>query len=106
MMRRVISMPRPERTVSKLLAETYRLFCEQDGTIHDALYDVWEASRSGEPVICEAFVALEQASRVVSDDRRMTYVRLEDTEPELIKTMFAQAITITESKTRTKARVA
>ncbi len=93
---------RLRRTVSKLLADTYRLYCAQGGTIHDAIYDVWEAGTSGESVMAEAFASLEQAARDVSEDSWMDYCQLEDRHTKLVKPMFERAVTITESKARSR----
>jgi hypothetical protein len=49
-------------------------------------------------------VALELASRDVTKTRRMTFSRLEETEPDLIAPLFKAAIARTESKTKEKPK--
>jgi len=67
---------KPRRTVSKLLQDTYsRLCATEGGYITPTLYDVWKVTKSGEAVICEAFVSLEKAARSVSQTRRTTFCR-------------------------------
>jgi len=87
------------RTVTKLLTETYAALGE--GYIQPCLLAIWEKSGSGEAVAAEAMVALELASQDVTKTRRMTFSRLEDTEPDLIAPLFKAAIAITESKGKT-----
>jgi len=87
------------RTVTKLLTETYQTLGE--GFIQPRLLEIWEKSGSGEALAAEAMVALELASRDVTKTRRMTFSRLEDTEPDLIKPLFEAAIKITERKGKT-----
>jgi len=90
-------MKRPmKRIVSRLLYETY---CELgDGHIQDCLLVIWERLGNGEAVAAEAFVALECAARDVTQTKRMTFARLEDTELDLLKALFERAIDTTESK--------
>jgi len=90
------------RTVTKLLTETYNTLGED--YIQPRLLEIWEKSGSGEAVAAEAFVALELASRDVTRTKRMTFARLEDTEPELIAPLFKAAIAITESNTKEKVK--
>jgi len=87
------------RTVTKLLTETYSQLGE--GFIQTRLLEIWEKSGSGEAVAAEAMVALELASRDVTKTRRMTFSRLEDLAPDLIKPLFEAAIKITERKAKT-----
>jgi len=94
-------MARLVRTVSRLLSQTYCAL--GDAYIQTCLLEVWEKSESGEAVAAEAFVALERASRQLTRDKHMTFARLEDTEPNLIKPLFEAAITITEAKSKVKA---
>ena len=95
-------MTRLKRTVSRLLYETYSTL--GDSFIQDCLLVVWERQGNGEAVAAEAFVALECAARDVTQNKRITFAKLEDTEPDLIKALFKRAIEITESKLPAKAR--
>ena len=83
------------RTVTKLLQNTYAALGEV--YIQPTLLDLWEKSGSGEAVAAEAFVALELAAHDVMQTRNMTFARLEDTDPKMIKPLFEAAITITET---------
>ncbi len=88
------------RTVTKLLQDTYAAL--DDAFIQPTLLGLWEKSGSGEAVAAEALVALELASKDVMKTKRMTFSRLEDIEkesngPDLIKSLFEAAITITET---------
>lgn len=83
------------RTVTKLLQETYAAL--DDAFIQPTLLKLWEKSGSGEAVAAEALVALELASKDVMRTKRMTFSRLEDTDPKMIKPLFEAAITITET---------
>jgi len=87
------------RTVTKLLTETYQTLGE--GFIQPRLIEIWEESGSGEAVAAEAMVALELASREVTKTKRMSFSRLEGTEPDLIAPLFKAAIAITERKGET-----
>lgn len=92
-------MSAPRRTVSKLLADTYsRLCASEGGYITDCVYDAWEATRSGEAVICEAFVSLEKAAREITKTRRVTFCQVEDDTPESIPSLFRAAIAMTDSR--------
>ena len=82
------------RTVTKLLRDTYAAL--DDGFIQPTLLQLWEESGSGEAVAAEAMVALELASRDVMKTKRMTFSRLEDSDPDMIKPLFEAAITITK----------
>ena len=89
-------MARVKRTVSQLLYETY---CELgDSFIQDCLLAIWERQGNGETVAAEAFVALECAAQDITQTKRVTFARLEDTEPDLVKALFERAIEITESQ--------
>ena len=90
------------RTVTKLLTETFSQLGE--GHIQPRLLEIWEKSGTGEAVAAEAMVALELASRDVTKTRRMTFSRLEETEPDLIAPLFKAAIARTESKTKEKPK--
>ncbi len=83
------------RTVTKLLKETYAAL--GDDFIQPTLLGLWEKSGSGEAVAAEAFVALELASREVTRAKRMTFARLEDTDPDMMRPLFEAAINITET---------
>ena len=92
-------MSAPRRSVSKLLADTYSRFCASEGGyITDCIYEVWESTRSGEAVICEAFVSLEKAAREITKTRRITFCQVEDDTPESIPSLFRAAIAMTESR--------
>ncbi|MEE9354999.1 MAG: hypothetical protein V3U75_05360 [Methylococcaceae bacterium] len=89
-------MARLKRTVSRLLYETY---CELgDSFIQDCLLAIWERQGNWESVAAEAFVALECAARDVTQTKQMTFARLEDKEPDMVKALFERAIETTESK--------
>lgn len=90
---------KPRRTVSKLLQDTYsRLCATEGGYITPTLYDVWKVTKSGEAVICEAFVSLEKAARSVSQTRRTTFCKLETEDPDSIPSLFRAAIALTEQR--------
>ena len=86
------------RTVTKLLRETYAALgqTKRDEFIQPTLLQVWVNSGSGEAVAAEAMVALELASKDLMRTKRMTFSRLEDTDPDMIKPLFEAAIIITE----------
>lgn len=94
-------MTRLNRTASRLLEQTYSELGE--GYIQPTLLAIWESSGSGDAVAAEAFVALELAAKDIAKTRRMTFSRLENTEPDLVKPMFQAAIAITESRPRNSA---
>lgn len=83
------------RAVTKLLRTTFAAL--GDDFIQPTLLKIWEDSGSGEAVAAEAFVALELASKDVMRTKRMTYSRLENSDPEMIKPLFEAAITITKN---------
>ena len=92
-------MSAPRRTVSKLLADTYsRLCASEGGFIHDCVYDAWKNTKSGESVICEAFVSLERAARHITNNRRMTFYTLETGDPDALPSLFRAAISLTEKR--------
>ncbi|MCF6221812.1 MAG: hypothetical protein L3J65_11935 [Robiginitomaculum sp.] len=95
-------MTRLKRTVSRLLFETYSTL--DNSFIQDCLLAVWERRGNGEAVAAEAFVALECSAPDVTHNKRMTFAKLEDRSPDLIKALFERAIEITESKSPAKAR--
>lgn len=94
-------MSRLNRTASRLLEQTYSALGE--GYIQPTLLGLWEKSGSGEAVAAEAMVALELAAKDVAQTKRVTFARLEETDPDLIKPLFEAAIAITESKTKQNA---
>lgn len=94
-------MSRLNRTASRLLSDTYAALGEN--YIQPTLLGIWEKSGSGDAVAAEALVALELAAKDVAKTKRITFARLEDSEPDLIKPLFEAAIVITESRTKQKA---
>ncbi|WP_026941040.1 hypothetical protein [Hellea balneolensis] len=94
-------MTRLNRTASRLLEQTYSEL--REGYIQPTLLAIWESSGSGDAIAAEAMVGLELAAKDVAKTKRMTFSRLEETEPDLIKPMFQAAIAITESRPRNNA---
>lgn len=54
-------------------------------------------TRTVTKLLQETYTALELAARDVMQTRNMTFARLEDTDPKMIKPLFEAAITITET---------
>ena len=78
------------RTVSKLLKQAFET--SGSASIGEAFYDVWKSSNSGEAVAAEGFVALENAARQVSQQKRMSLSVFEDQFPNESRALYHETV--------------